>query len=193
MAIPWPEGIRPSNMVWGLKNNNRAFTSVLNNSQQIVGAPGDYWFCTLNWGVLDRGQERILTATLGQLDGMFGEIMLPAFKRQRTDSIGVPVVGLTPPGARTLNVTRMTPGTAFRIGDYISLAGEMFEVVTPVIAPASGAVTVAINKRVRSGIPAGTAIEYKKPFAVMRLVNDENSLNVENWAASGSIQFREAF
>lgn len=193
MAITWPEGIRPSNMVWGLKNNNRAFTSVLNNSQQIVGAPGDYWFCTLTWGVLDRGQERILTATLGQLDGMFGEIMLPAFKRQRADSIGSPVVGLTPSGARTLNVTGMAPGSSFRIGDYISLAREMFEVVAPVTAPASGAVTVPINKRVRTSIPAGTAIEYKKPFAIMRLVSDENSLNVENWMASGSIQFREAF
>lgn len=193
MAIPWPDGIRPSSMTWGLKNNNRAFTSTLTNSQQIVGAPGDYWFCTLQWDVLDRGQERILTSTMGKLDGMFGEIAIPAFNRTRADNIGTPAVVLAPSGARSINVNGMTAGTSFRAGDYISLAGEMFEVTDTATAAANGTATVSINKRIRTGIAAGTVIEYKKPFAVMRLVSDENSLTVQPWVANGSVQFREAF
>lgn len=192
MALDWPESLEPTDVLWGVVNNNRAFTSTLSNAQQVFGFPGAYWQCTLNFGVLYPEDERELTALLGRLQGMFGTVKIPAIHRQRDDDIGNPVVAAAGALALTMQLSGVTPSAkVFRLGDYISVGGEMFEVVQDATSTSGGAVTVQLNKRIRKAIPVGTAVEYRRPFAIMRRVDDTNQVNVQPVVSNASFPFRE--
>ncbi|WP_434706933.1 hypothetical protein J3Q07_08455 [Pseudomonas sp. D4-18] len=194
MALTWPASLRPSEMTWGIVNNSRAFTSALSNAQQIVGYPGAYWQCTLTFGLLTRAQERELSSFLGKLDGMFGTFNLPAFTRRRTNSVGALTVVTGNAQARTMVLAGATPSTAiFAAGDYITIAGEMFEVTDAVSSNAQGGLTVALNKRIRKALTPGAAVEYLNPYSEMRMTSDTWSMSVRPVIANGSYQFREAF
>lgn len=194
MALTWPASLRPSEMTWGIVNNSRAFTSTLSNAQQIVGYPGAYWQCTLTFGLLTRAQERELSSFLGRLDGMFGTFNMPAFTRRRTVSLGALAVASGNAQARSLVLAGATPSAAiFSAGDYITVAGEMFEVIDPAASNAQGQVTVSLNKRIRKTLVAGAAVEYLNPYSEMRMTSDTWSMSVRPVVANGSYQFREAF
>lgn len=194
MAIAWPASLFPSEMTWGIVNNSRSFTSTLSNAQQIAGYPGAYWQCTLTFGLLTRLQERELSAFLGRLDGMFGTFNLPAFTRTRSDNIGALAVVTGNAQARNMLVSGATPGAPiFKMGDYITVAGEMFEVTDAVSSNASGQAVVPLNKRIRKTLTPGAAIEYRNPYSEMRMTSDTWSMAVRPVISSGNYQFREAF
>lgn len=194
MAHTWPASLRPSEMTWGIVNNSRAFTSTLSNAQQIVGYPGAYWQCTLTFGLLTREEERQLTSFLGKLDGMMGTFNLPAFTRRRTNSIGALSVVTGNAQARSMVIGGAPANAAvFAAGDYITIAGEMFEITDAASANAQGRVTVSLNKRIRRTLTAGTAVEYLNPYSEMRMTTDTWAMSVKPVIANGSYQFREAF
>lgn len=194
MALIWPASLCPSEMTWGLVNNSRAFTSSLSNSQQIVGFPGAYWQCTLTFDSMTRAKERQLSSFLGKLDGMFGTFNLPAFTRQRTNSVGALRVVSGGAQARSIQISGATASTAiFLPGDYLTVAGEMFEVVEPASSNAQGQATVQVNKRIRRALVAGTTVEYLNPYSEMRMTQDTWNMTVRPVVATGSYQFREAF
>ena len=194
MALTWPASLRPSEMTWGIVNNGRAFTSTLSNAQQIVGYPGAYWQCTLTFGLLTREQERQLSSFLGKLDGMMGTFNLPAFTRRRNNNIGALSVVAGNAQSRSMVIGGAAANVAaFSAGDYITIAGEMFEVTDPASASAQGRVTVLLNKRIRKTLTAGTAVEYLNPYSEMRMTSDTWSMSVRPVVSNGSYQFREAF
>ena len=194
MALTWPASLFPSEMTWGIVNNSRAFTSTLSNAQQIIGYPGAYWQCTLTFGLLTRAQERELSSFLGKLDGMFGTFNMPAFTRRRTLSIGSLTIVSGNAQARSMVLAGAAPSSAiFSSGDYITVAGEMFEVTDPAASSAQGQVTVMLNKRIRKTLTAGAAVEYLNPYSEMRMTSDTWSMSVRPVVANGSYQFREAF
>ncbi|AXH56320.1 hypothetical protein C4C37_13485 [Pseudomonas amygdali pv. lachrymans] len=194
MALTWPASLRPSEMSWGIVNNSRAFTSSLSNAQQIVGYPGAYWQCTLTFGLLTRAQERELSSFLGRLDGMFGTFNLPDFTRYRKVSIGALSVVSGFAQARSMIIAGAPASSpVFSAGDYITIAGEMFEVTDPASSNAQGQATVLLNKRIRKTLTAGAAVEYMNPYSEMRMTSDTWSMTRRPVVANGSYQFREAF
>ncbi|MBF8753765.1 hypothetical protein [Pseudomonas guariconensis] len=194
MALAWPASLPVSEMTWGIVNNSRAFTSTLSNAQQIVGQPGAYWQCTLTFGLLTRTQERQLSAFLGELDGMFGTFNLPALTRRRSNSVGSLTVVTGVAQSRSMLVAGAAPGVqVFSPGDYLTVSGEMFEVVRAVTANAQGQAIVPLNKRMRRTLTAGSPIEYLNPYSEMRMTQDTWNMTVRPVVASGSYQFREAF
>ncbi|WP_434134360.1 hypothetical protein JQR88_10825 [Pseudomonas luteola] len=194
MAIQWPASLCPNEMTWGIVYNNRAFTSTLSNAQQVVGYPGAYWQCTLTFGVMTRQMERELPAFLGRLQGMYGTVYLPAFTRRRGDNIGAPTVVTANAQATTMLLQGVTASRkVFSVGDYITVNGEMFEVVDDAVSTSGGRVQLNLNKRIRKAIPAGTAVEYRNPYSEMRRMDDTNQLTVQRVVSNGSFQFREAF
>jgi len=194
MVEEWPEDLEPTEVTWGIVHNNLAFTSSLSNSQQIVAKPGSYWFCTLNFGVLYEEDERELTSLLGRLHGMFGTVKVPAITRTRTDDIGAPTVLVATAQASFLQLQGMIASRrVFSRGDYITISGEMFEVVEHATSDATGKATVYVNKRVRKSIAAGTRVEYQNPYCEMRRMDDTNQWTIQPVVSNGSYQFREAF
>jgi hypothetical protein len=93
-----------------------------------------------------------------------------------------------------MTIGGVTPSKkVFSYGDYITISGEMFEVVEDAVSTAQGRVQLFLNKRIRRAIQAGTAVEYKNPYSEMRRTDDTNQLTVQPVVANGSFQFREAF
>lgn len=194
MPIAWPTTLEPQEMTWGMTYNNRAFTSTLSNAQQIVGFPGAYWQCSLSFDGLNARRERQLTALLGRLQGQFGTVNLPAFTRRRTDDIGDVVVTTANAQATTMLLRGATPSVlAFQAGDYLTVAGVLYEVTDDATTGADGTVLVNLNRRIRQTVPGGTPVEYRNPYAEMRLTTDAYSLTRRPRVASGSIELREAF
>jgi len=194
MAIEWPADLVPSEMTWGIVYNNRAFTSTLSNAQQVVGYPGDYWQCQLSFNGLTRDRHRLLTAMLGRLRGMAGTVRVPAWDRLRTDDIGAPTVVSGPAFATSMQLQGMTGSKrVFSQGDYLTVAGEMFEVVQDASSDSAGKATIYVNKPIRQTLAAGASVEYRTPYSEMRRMDNTNSSSVQPLVASLSLQFREAF
>lgn len=194
MAITWPAALCPNEMTWGMVYNNRGFTSTLSNAQQIVGYPGAYWQCTLTFNNMTRAKERQLSALIGRLQGMFGTVNIPAFTRRRTVSIGAAVVVAGNAQSTLMTIGGVTPSArAFSLGDYISVNGEMFEVIDDANSNAQGQVQVSLNKRIRKTLAVGAAVEYLNPYSEMRRTDDSNSLSIQPLFANGTLQLREAF
>jgi len=193
MAEAWPAELCPAQMSWGCRYNSRAFTSTLSNAQQIVGYPGSYWTCTLQFDLLSWEKERLLSGLVGRLRGMVGTVNVPAFTRSRTDDVGTLTVAAAATNAYAIDVAGFSvAGPVFRAGDYITVTGQMYEVVTDASA-AGGKATLTVNKRVRASIATGTPIEYKNPYCEMRMTTDFSPVNRGSVSVDGSIELREAF
>ncbi|MDP9523379.1 hypothetical protein [Pseudomonas putida] len=194
MAIEWPTQVCPAEMSWGMVYNNRDFSSSLNNSQQIVGYPGSYWKCSLSLPPLTRDRDRVMTAFLGRLQGRFGTFKLPAFTRKRTDNIGAPVIQAGAAMASTIILSGLQGGLqVFSQGDYITVGGVMHEVVEDVVSSPGGTAVLPLNRRLRSALVVGTAVEYRNPYSTMRLSEDSYTLSVRPVVAELSFECREAF
>lgn len=194
MATQWPSTLCPTEMTFGIVHNNRAFTSVLSNAQQVVGFPGDYWQCQLTFNNLNREKGRALTALLGSLRGMVGTVNIPYFTRRRTDDIGSPVVVSGTAQSTTMILSGVTASRqVFAPGDCVTVAGQLFEVVAPAVSTSGGQVTLQLNRRIRSQLAAGSAVEYRNPYSEMRRADDTNTMSVQALISNGSFEFREAF
>lgn len=193
MPIAWPDGLCHQSESWGMVYNDRAFESELNNSQQIADMPGGYWEASLSFDALVRGQERRLTSLLGRLRGRQETCQVPAVTRRRTDDIGAPVVVTASAMAYSLRLGGITPGMGFREGDYITVGGELLEVVEPVLADLAGEALVQVNRRLRLAHAAGTPVEYRNPYCVMRLAESRNPVSRRPMQSSVTLKFREAF
>lgn len=114
--------------------------------------------------------------------------------RLRTDDIGAPVVAAGPAFATFLQLQGMTASKkVFSQGDYLTVAGEMFEVVQDATSDSAGKATITVNKPIRKTLVAGAAVEYRNPYSEMRRMDNTNSSSVQPLVASLSLQFREAF
>ncbi len=216
MAESWPEDLYPQRATWGIVHNSRAFTSTLSNAQQIVGYPGAYWRCSLQFSNMSRDKERKLTALIGRLRGMAGTVNVPAETRMRNDDLGAPVVAQASANTYAITVDGLgghpleyPPGPsldldfgqqayavmqrlAFHAGDYITISGQLYEVVEDVVMTGATAV-VPVNRRIRSTIAPGTPIEYRNPYCEMRLSSDAFSVDLQPVVGHSSIDLREAF
>lgn len=194
MAIEWPAALRPTGMTLGVTYNNRSFTSPLSNSQQVVGYPGAYWQCQLSFGVLTREQERVMTSMLGALQGMAGTVKIPTFTRRGIGDIGAAKVVTASAQSSFMVINGVTANAkVFKQGDYITVADQLFEIISDATSDAAGQVTLSLNKRIRKLIAAATDIEYRRPYALMRRMEDSHQINVQPVIASVTLQFREAF
>lgn len=192
MPIDWPDGLYQQSESWGMVYNDRTFEA-MNNSQQVVDFPGAYWEASLTFDKMDEGRERSLTALLGQLRGRTGICRVPAVTRVRTDNIGAVVVVSASAMAYSLRLGGITPGMGFREGDYITVGGELLEVVEPVLADLAGEALVQINRRLRLAHAIGTPVEYRNPYCVMRLSDPRYAASRRPMQSSMTLKFREAF
>lgn len=192
--INWPAEIKPRRMTWGRVFNNRAFTSPFSQSQQITGAPGAYWKCTLNFPTLNREKERVFSTFIGKLQGRAGTFRLRPWTRPPGPFVGDAVVdGGGQAGAQLVTRNWNPEVTVLRMGDYITVNDQLLEVLEDVTSNAQGVAVVAVSPWLRTPPANGADVNYQQPYAVMRLMQDEQMIDVQALFASGSLECREAF
>jgi hypothetical protein len=192
-AIDWTAS-RPNLIDFKIFYQNRSFRADSGRVSAIeYGRP--FWQADLTFENLARGEERALTAMLGKLRGIYGTIKVPAWTRFRDDDKGLIVTNIANVDAMSITVAAnyATSQKIFSAGDYISFANEMFEVTDDVTSLSNGSATVPLNKRLRNTYPANTPIEYKRPFCIMRLAEDELSVSIRPVFANLSVTLTEAF
>lgn len=194
MVFEWPDKLCPSSMDWTINYNNRAFTSTLSNSQQVVSYPGAYWSVSIQFDSMVRRKaiDRELSALVGRMKGMLNPVKVPRFTRRKMSDIGTITLNVPAEnGTSTVQATGFSGGSLV-IGDMITINDQLFEVVEePQVA--AGVANLILNKQVRGGIPAGTVIEYMNPYCVMRFNDDEFMMQERPIRSSGSLSLREAF
>ncbi|MBZ5489139.1 hypothetical protein HW452_16590 [Halomonas aquamarina] len=192
--IDWPAHIKPHRMSWGRRFNTRAFTSPLSQSQQITGAPGAYWQCSLEFPSLNREKERALTTFIGRLQGMAGTFRLRPWTRPPGPFAGNAVVdGANQRGAQIATRNWQASKVVLRAGDYITVNNQLLEVLDDVSSNAQGRAVIPVAPWLRVSPTNGEAVNYQQPYAVMRLSEDEQMFDVQALIASGTITAREAF
>ncbi|WFF40390.1 hypothetical protein EVC62_02120 [Salinicola endophyticus] len=192
--IEWPQGLTPYRMDWGRVYNNRAFTSPFSNAQQIRTYPGAYWQCSLQFRNLFESDERRLTSFIGRLQGMAGTFKLYPWRRSRAGAAGTARVNGSGNASGTVPSRGWTPSVqVLAAGDYITINDQLLEVVEDVISTSQGNATIQVSPWLRSPPADGALIEYRNPYAVMRLASDEQVMSVETLVAGGTLDCREAF
>lgn len=192
--IDWPAQIKPRRMNWGRVFNNRAFTSPFSQSQQVVGAPGAYWKCTLQFPTLNRDKERVLSTFIGKLQGMAGTFRLRPWTRPPGPFVGNAVVdGAGQAGAQLVTRNWQASKVVLRMGDYITVNDQLLEVLEDVTSNTQGRAVLLVSPWLRMPPANGAAVNYQTPYAIMRLVQDEQMLDVQAIIASGSLECRETF
>ena len=189
----WTAGC-PQSENFYLTYQNQSFVA-LSGKMTAVEFGRPRWHSEIQFNSLFRAEERALTSMLAKLHGIYNTIKVPAWTRFRNDDKGIIVTNVAILDAFSITVAaNYAPSRKiFSAGDYISFAGEMFEVTDDVISASNGAATVPLNKRLRNTYAANTPIEYKRPFCVMRLAEDELSVSRQPVIGNMSIAFTEAF
>ncbi|MDH4572475.1 hypothetical protein [Salinicola acroporae] len=192
--IEWPEGLYCDRMRWGRAFNNKAFTSVFTNAQQIRTYPGAYWKCTMQFQNLNDREERLLTTLVGSLQGMAGTFKLYPWRRSGRPDHGTVRVNGNGNASGTLPSRGWQPSTlVLRMGDYITVNDQLLEVLADVTSNGQGNATIQVAPWLRLPPADGTEINYTRPFAIMRLTSDDEENTIRSAMADGTLDCREAF
>ncbi|RUR38565.1 hypothetical protein [Vreelandella populi] len=190
----WPNEVIPNSMSWNIVSNNFAFTSPFNNSQQVVGHPGGYWECSIDLPLLDQQQARLMSSFIHSLHGMMGTFRLYPWNRRPGPAAGNGVVDLGGQAGGQLVTRGWNAGTTvLRRGDYITVSDQLLEVLQDVVSNDQGRATILVAPWLRVPPANGAAVNYRNPYAVMRLTEDGANTDYQGIIASASLSCREAF
>lgn len=193
-VIDWPAELTPQSSDFGVAYNDMAFTSVFSNAQQIVSFPGDYWQLSMTLPPLGRDKERQLAVTLGKLRGRSNWFRFRDKRYRHPGGMGNPIIdGSNQTGLRLQTRLWAASQKVLSAGDYITVADQMFQVTEDVTSDASGNALIPLNMWIRVSPTSGAKVEYREPYAVMRLSNSQNSIKRQVGQAGITIQAREAF
>ncbi len=175
-------------------DNNRSFIA---DSGHITAVETSHarWETTLTFDVLNREEEKQLTAMLSQLRGIYETINIPAWTRQRADT-GLGDIAITYAQQNDFTITVSATGgaeqTILYAGDYITISTSMFEVTQDVIADNNGIAIINLNRRLHRSSPRGRIINYLTPSCLMRLSEDSITISRRALFSSLSVSFIEA-
>ncbi|GED46451.1 hypothetical protein HME01_23030 [Vreelandella aquamarina] len=193
-TVDWPTELQPATMEWGRVFNSYAFTSPFTQSQQIRTHPGAYWKCSLTFRNLKRPKERVLSTFIGSLHGMAGTFKLKPWTRPPGPFVGNAVVdGGGQAGAQVVTRNWNANTLVLRRGDYITITDQLLEVLADVTSNAQGIAVVPVSPWLRVPPANGATVNYRAPYAIMRLARDDVSLSIQALIAGGTLECREAF
>lgn len=194
-VLEWPSGLLPSTFNWYLKSNGTSFTSPFNGHTQTVRWVGSMWKATLTMSSLDELEAIAMEALLFEMDGLAGRVKLHDFGRTPRVVNGTPRVNGANQLGTNLNTDGWTANTlVLKKGDYFTVNDELKYVLANVTSNASGQASIKFAPQLRVAPADNLVLEVANPYAIFRLVNDENG--VERKPAFDndfSLEFIEAF
>lgn len=194
-VLEWPAGLLPSTFKWYLKSNGTSFTSPFTGATQTVRWIGSSWKASLTMPSLDELEAIAMEALLFELDGIAGRVKLYDFGRTPNVVNGSPKVDGIGHKGTTLPTKGWTPGTTvLKKGSYFTVNNELKYVLADVISDSTGKATIKFAPQLRVSPQDNTALEIERPYAIFRLVNDENGVDRKPaFDNEFSIEFVEAF
>lgn len=194
-VLNWPNGLLPNTFKWSLKSNGTSFTSPFTGSTQTVRWVGSAWKCSITMPSLDELEAIAMEALIFELDGIAGRVKLWDFGRTPNVVRGTPRINGANQLGTTVNTDGWTPSVkVLKKGDYFTVGNELKYVLADVTSNASGQASVKFAPQLRVAPADNALLEVAKPYAIFRLVDDENGVDRKPAFDNGfTLEFVEAF
>ena len=176
-VIDWPIDLIPTDMTWALEANNVSYESPFTKDVQVVSMPGSRWVTTLTFTDVVGAKRQLLETTVMALNGMAGRVRLWDFGARLVGSpqpvLGAPVVSAAGQTGVFLATRGWSPDSlVLRLGDWVSVNGELKRIRADVVSDGVGQATLPIFPMLRSSHPAGTPLQVDRPCGIFRLSGD---------------------
>lgn len=194
-VLTWPDGLYPNSFKWYLKSNGTSFSSPFTAKTQTVRWVGSAWKCTIAMPSLDELEAIAMEALIFELDGMAGRVKLWDFGRTPNVVRGTPRVNGANQKGVTINTDGWTPSVkVLKKGDYFNVGDELKYCLADVTSNASGQASVKFAPQLRASPADNLVLEVAKPYAIFRLVDDENGVDRKPaFDNNFTLEFIEAF
>lgn len=193
IVFPTTREVQPNSFTLGVKRFDLTFESALSgHTEARILAPAR-WTVSMSFPPRRFRQADNLTALIDSLEGKVNTLRLyPCHRPIPLGTYrGAPVaVGITPAGASTLTMVDVTQGTATLVaGDFVGVhqgtVNEQLLRITEASMAVAGQITITFANRLRTELPAASAVTMTYPRARFKLTGNESTVNYEPMIASG--------
>lgn len=132
------------------------------------GALGDRWMLPVETAMMKAEPDlRRALALVSQAERLGGKIEIPQ-PDFNVGAPGTPTVAADTASGRTVPLTGLTPHYAIRAGQWVTIVvdgrGYLDEIVTPVVADASGEAEIELRNLIRKGLSEDDVVELGRPW-----------------------------
>ena len=195
----WPttKAFMPEGITWGMRSNDRMFTSPLSGATQTASIPGTRWACTLSFSPDGQASRPALEAFLAKCRREH-RIALWNLKRPAPagscNLTGVTLASAVSQFANSVTLAGCGASKTLKAGDMLGLAGQLLMVADDALANASGVMTVNFTHELRKAYTAGGAVTLDKPTALFIQTSDATSFPaVAGYYPGMTVELMEVF
>lgn len=182
MAISYPisipSGIYPSSYTLGYMTNTRVNTSPFTFSTQKLESYGQCWTLKMDFPPLTEDQARLMASFMAKLKGSYGSFYFTP-KNAWNGSGTRPSTLVSIDNDLRTTITINAPYTSFPEGSLVQIGEQLVQIQTSVPAQVGNVANVSVFPRLRSAIPAGTAIIYRNPKGKFALTANEQQWTID--------------
>lgn len=182
MAISYPisipSGIYPSSYTLGYMTNTRVNTSPFTFSTQKLESYGQCWTLKMDFPPLTEDQARLMASFMAKLKGSYGSFYFTPKNAWKGTGSGTPTLVSIDNDLRT-TITISPSNTSFPEGSLVQIGEQLVQIQTSVPAQSGNVANVSVFPRLRSAIPAGTAITYINPKGKFALTANEQQWTID--------------
>ncbi len=167
----WPNlpAFKPASFVWGVRDNDRAYSSAFDGSTQTASLPGARWTAVLNFGNQALNVRPQVEAFLAKCRRQH-RIALWNMKRPHPRG-DINLAGVTlaaDAGAFATQITLQGCGAGKRLlaGDMLGLPGQLLMVADDAVADGAGVAVVGLTHMLRTAHASGSAVTLVRPTAL---------------------------
>lgn len=163
---------------WVLRQPSQVNRSEFGGGRRVnILAQASYWTAEVTYPpIMGEDAVRPWRAAFARLQGRANAFRLSPCEQLQRLSVG----GNTGPaldGAGQVGTTIATkgwyPGSALLVGNFVTIADRLHQVVSQSIADADSRMSIEIMPHIANGLADGTRIEAARPYALMSMVDDE--------------------
>jgi hypothetical protein len=168
-AWPSTRAFMPESITWGLRSNDRIFTSPLSGATQTASIPGTRWAASLTFAPDGQASRPALEAFLARARREH-RIALHHLKRPTPagscNLSGVTLAAAVTQFASSATLAGCGAGNTLKAGDMLGLAGQLLMVADDATANGSGVMAVNFSHEIRKAYTLGSPVVLDKPTAL---------------------------
>lgn len=194
-TITFPANAIISEMQWRLIMPSQTNISGWTGQRQTLASNRGWWECQLSLApIVGQVAARPWRSFLAQARGSANDFRVPAFPRDQSALTNtVTVQGANQTGRSIVTAGWPNSTTVLQAGDYITINDQLLQLTANVTSNGSGVATVSFEPPIRTSPVNGAPVVYKRPTALMYLV-EEPTLGVSvGDVYTLSLNLREAF
>lgn len=194
-TITFPAGAVIAEMQWRLVMPAQTNVSEWTGQRQTIASNRGWWECQLVPAPLvGQAAIRPWRSFIAQARGSTNDFRVPVFPRDQSSLTNtVTVQGANQTGRSIVTAGWPNSVTVLQAGDYITIGDQLLQLTANVTSDGSGVATVTFEPPIREAPANGASVVYKRPTALMYLVEEPViSVGVGD-VYSLALNLREAF